>query len=151
MRSIGNNSSIDCHDDERRKLKRRFDVVMCRLKKDGMIKEDGHITKRGIIFLSSIIGRESKYLPTRSYQHGKSDTITLVTFDIPEKYKRYREWLRFVLRDMGFSMLQRSVWIGKVKIPKEFLTDLKNTKMIPFVEIVEISKLGSVERISNAG
>ena len=35
----------------------------------------------------------------------------IVIFDIPEKYKRVREIFRDHLKNMGFYMLQRSVWV----------------------------------------
>ena len=48
---------------------------------------------------------------------------------------------------MNFRILQKSVWIGKVKIPKEFIDDLKELNMINYVEIFEISRGGSLRQV----
>ena len=44
-------------------------------------------------------------------------------------------------------MIQKSVWIGKVKIPKEFLDDLFKLRLIDYIEIFEISKAGSLKNL----
>ena len=69
-------------------------------------------------------------------------------FDIPEKEKWKRVWLREVLGLCGFKMLQRSVWAGKNKIPEEFLADLRNFNMLEYVHIFEVSKKGTLKEIA---
>jgi len=45
----------------------------------------------------------------------------IVMFDIPEAKKAEREWLRWHLKKFGYSMIQKSVWVGPSPLPKEFL------------------------------
>ena len=71
----------------------------------------------------------------------------IFAFDVPEKEKRKRGWLRTVLRRLDFTMIQKSVWVGKSKIPQEFLEDIYRFKMVDFVEIFEVSKTGSLRHI----
>jgi CRISPR/Cas system-associated endoribonuclease Cas2 len=43
-----------------------------------------------------------------------------VLFDIPEKRRKIRNWLRDQLKEWDFELVQKSVWIGKGPLPKEF-------------------------------
>ena len=72
----------------------------------------------------------------------------IVVFDVPEKERRKRDWLRSVLKRLELKMVQKSVWIGKVKIPKELLDDLFNLKLLDYVEIFEVSKSGSLRQLT---
>jgi hypothetical protein len=45
-------------------------------------------------------------------------------------------------------MIHQSVWVGKGEIPEDFVKDLGNLNILEFVEIFEISKTGSLNKIS---
>jgi DNA-binding transcriptional regulator PaaX len=72
--------------------------------------------------------------------------LKVIIFDIPEKERHKREWLRVSLLALGFSFLQQSVWMGKNKIPESFIVDLRDRKLLPCVEIFEINQKGTIER-----
>ena len=46
-------------------------------------------------------------------------------FDVPEKNKKERDWLRFHLKKFNYVMIQKSVWVGPSPLPKEFLDYIK--------------------------
>lgn len=92
--------------------------------------------------------KSKKLLPAVAYQKEKSDKLIIIAFDVPETERKKREWLRAVIKNLGFKMVQRSVWIGKIKIPKEFMNDLLKLRLVEFVEIFEISKTGSLKQIT---
>jgi len=71
-----------------------------------------------------------------------------VTFDIPEASRGKRAWIREVLKNFEFTMVQQSVWMGKIKIPRAFLDDLKNMGLLDRVVIFEVSKSGNLEKIA---
>ena len=128
--------------------KRNFSNLIYRLKKDGLIA-----CGNGKIFSLTTSGQElinkikKAVNRKRNYPKENDDNINMVTFDIPEKLKRHREWLRVVLKRLGFKMLQRSVWIGKIKIPKELLEDIRQRGLLNYVEIVTITKHGTIKNI----
>lgn len=65
----------------------------------------------------------------------------MIIFDIPEKKRRLREYLRQCLRVVGFKELQRSVWVTPYKIPKfieELLWEDKIKYYTRFITIKEI-------------
>ena len=78
----------------------------------------------------------------------KFEKINAKDIDIPESERKKRAWLRSALKNLNFKMIQQSVWIGKVRIPEEFLRDLRNMHLTEYVEIFEISKAGSLQQIT---
>ena len=135
-----------------KRAKQRYYNLIYKLKRDNLIKETVRgnkkvfaLTKMGKTKLSLLKERNSKKLPGTSYPKEESNKLVIVAFDIPEKEKRKREWLRACLRNLGLKMVQKSVWTGKIKIPKGLVDDLFKLKLIDFVEIFEISKTGSLE------
>jgi len=129
--------------------RQRFSNLISKLKREGLISGDRRgliITKLGKKRLSKI--REAKSgrinLPTSAYGKKASKNFTLVIFDIPEIYKEKRNWLREVLIMMGFELLQKSVWIGRIIIPEEFVIDLKRLKIVDYVHVFSVLKTGTV-------
>lgn len=49
----------------------------------------------------------------------------LLIYDIPDVMKKERDWFRRQLKNFGFIMIQRSVWVGPSPLPKDFLDYLK--------------------------
>ncbi len=68
------------------------------------------------------------------------NTKVMVLFDIPEKKRKTRNWLRSQLKLWDFEMLQQSVWLGKGPLPKEFTSRL---------HLLDIDKCVKVFKIQN--
>lgn len=127
----------------------RFYALMNRLKRDGLVtkRRTGHcsvwdITSHGTEHLAHL--KDRSVIEKRIYVKKENDSLVIVTFDVPERERRKRTWLRMNLIALGFTMLQQSVWLGKVKIPKEFIIDLRTQNMIPWVHIFSVNKTGSI-------
>lgn len=130
----------------------RFYSVLNRLKREGLVgkKKAGRssvwtITKSGLEKLRLL--RRRSY-PTRDGKGNAKDNGTMwkiIIFDIPEKERHKRAWLRAVLREMGFTMRQRSVWMGRKKIPQEFIDDLRLKRMTGYVDLFGVTKSGTLE------
>lgn len=139
---------------EKEQKKKYYDLLY-RLRKDNLIEEKINstqkffiLTEKGIKKLKELKeGIGDNKLPLLNYQKETGDKSIIVVFDIPEKERKKRTWLRSVLQKIGMEMIQKSVWIGKVKIPKKFLEDLRELKLVDRVEIFEISKSGSLEKL----
>src|SRR3989304_9633549 len=117
----------------RRNLKerRKTAAYVSFLKKDGLVAESGDrikLTTSGILKLRSLRELIIHRLPVKKYNPKQSDGVLLIIFDIPEMKRRLRHWLRLTIKEMGMKMIQRSVWLGKIKLPKEFIEDLKALK-----------------------
>jgi DNA-binding transcriptional regulator PaaX len=116
-------------------------------KKQNIKKTFWLITKKGKKKLKSLKEQRHRTIPKKDYPVEASNDLKVVTFDIPEKERRKRVWLRRALLSLGFSMLQESVWIGKTKLPQEFIKDLRGLKLLPYVEIFSISKIGTIKQL----
>ena len=128
------------------KDKQRFYNMLSKLRRDELIekKADGWVvTAMGKLKLASYRKRP----PNRGYIKKQDNLLKIVIFDIPEKFRHKRAWLRGQLSSLGFKMIQQSVWAGKVEIPHEFITDLKDLEMINYVDIFEVTKTGSLRQI----
>lgn len=133
--------------------RQNFYSLMNRLKRDGLVVKKGerrgsdwHITKAGIKHLGQLKEKPRLFakLPNRGYVKKDSTSLVIVTFDVPERERRKRNWLRIQLIALGFEMLQKSVWIGKVQIPDNFMMDMRQHEVIPYVHILSVNKSGSI-------
>ena len=124
-----------------------FYSIIYQLQREGFIKKTKD--RRPII---TVLGRE-KYkkilnrLPKRYHKPQPDAGLKVIIFDVPEKEKYKREWLRSQLQDMGFKMIQKSVWMGKKKFPEEFMEDIRDLRLLPYVEIFSIAKTGSIRSV----
>lgn len=118
------------------------------LEMEGLVVKDGKdkykITKKGITKKRNLL---LKYAYLRTDKKEKSLHPILVSFDIPEKFRKKRRWIREVLRNLDFKLVHRSVWIGFTKIPESFIKDLHELKIDKFVEIIELSGKGTLKRL----
>lgn len=134
--------------------KKNFQNLLYKLKREGLIVDNAdyfRLTRQGREKLSSLRSRLSKSLPDiANYRKEKDDKFKIVIFDVPEHQRRKRGWIRSVLTNLNFTMLQKSVWIGKNKIPEDLIEDLEKMELTPFVEILEISKTGTLKSVSGS-
>lgn len=138
------------------KTQRRFNDFIYKLRRDGFIVEQRKekmkilsLTSNGQELLEKLRLKKVDDLPKIKYKSEKDDSIKIIIFDIPERERRKRDWLRWALINLKFNMLQKSVWVGKSKIPEELIADLDKFKMLPYVEIFSITKTGSLRQMKN--
>ncbi len=136
------------------KLRERYRNIIRWLERDGMIKrpiKKGEkwleITRRGQKYMEQLRKRKKDAFPIPRYAINPSDDLIIVSFDIPEKEARKRQWLRTALKIMRFRMKQESFWIGYAKIPKEFIQDIRRMKIIGCIEIFKVTQKGSLREI----
>ncbi len=142
-------------DGETDRLKRNYAVLLSKLKAQGLIeakKVSGQktffITRKGKEKLRGMRENKKREFPQMPNIQEKSDAFIIVAFDVPEKQKGKREWLRRILAQMGLTMVQKSVWMGKIKLPEEFFDALRTLDLLECVEIFEISKTGTLKQIT---
>lgn len=74
-------------------------------------------------------------LRTAKKQRGEQSTILI--FDIPEEKRTFRNFLRRLLQQMKFTMIQKSVFITPHVLPQEFYDLLKEMDLLRFVKVIE--------------
>lgn len=125
----------------------KFKKYLSKLKSDGLILED----KSDRIYLSSKgtkklgVFKNSLYLNDNFYNKKVGDKVVIVSYDIPVAFNRERNMLRDILRMLGFDLIHKSVWVGKVMIPERFVRDLSRLGILDYVEILEVTKSGTLK------
>ena len=62
----------------------------------------------------------------------------IVIYDIPEKMRRERDWLRSELRVLDFKQIQLSAWLGPAPLPREFIKTLGDLKIIKYLNFFQV-------------
>ena len=138
----------------KRSEEKNFYALLSKLRKEGIIKKQGmgmdaicNLTDNGLKKLINYAEQKrSLNLPKRKYTAEKIDSQTLVIFDIPENLKHCRNWIRYQLASLGFSMLQKSVWIGAYQVPSDFIHDLRESNLLQYIHIFKVAKSGSINK-----
>ena len=121
--------------------KKNFSNILSRLKRDGLVqrsdfkkRSNWKITSIGIKYIQQI---EKEFIQ-------EDDIQRLIIFDIPEKDKKKRDWLRGRLIVLKYKMLQKSVWIGNVPLPEKFIHDISLFKLQSHIHIFSIQRSGAI-------
>lgn len=129
--------------------KRHLEQYVYKLKADGLLQEDSSgqikLSQKGKKKIKHL--RKNRILNKDLYKQEIGSKVIIISYDLPTPFNRERDLLRSVLRVLGFRMIHKSVWVGKVKVPKKFVIGLKNLKILRYVEILEVTKHGSLKSI----
>lgn len=129
---------------------RRFSKLVSTLKAQGLVAEDQ--IKKCLILTSKGTDKIENLRDTalsNFYSFKETKELKIVLFDIPEKESAHRAWLREVLKNLKFTMLQKSVWVGNSSLPEEFMNDLRARGIDKFVEILAVTKSGTLRQIKD--
>lgn len=127
--------------------------LLNQLKRDRLIqkRQNGKsaawsITSRGTRHLINIrerLRRRGKF-PHQKYSQNTQKELVIVSFDVPERERKKRNWLRQNLLALDFERIQKSVWLGTHGVPRDFFEDLKTMKLLPHVHIVAVTRRGTI-------
>src|SRR3989339_151600 len=93
--------------------------------------------------------RLRKLLPrVKDYKKEIDGVLKIIAFDIPEREKSKRRWLCSVLKNLGFEMRQKSVWVGRSRLPVYFIKDISRLGLLDCVDIFEVAKKGSLNDLN---
>ena len=141
--------------EEALRARQRYHNLIHALTRDGLVQKRTAknkalliLTKEGRKKLEFFRAQHVGAFPPALYHKEAGDTFIIVTFDVPEKDRRKRDWLRAALKNLGLTMVQKSVWLGKIILPPAFLEDLHALRLVHFVEIFEVSKTGSLHYLT---
>ncbi|MBI3459080.1 hypothetical protein HY061_02355 [Candidatus Azambacteria bacterium] len=136
-------------EDRERQERSQFYNLLISLKRDGLIIPDSS-GKKGVWSISKkgrMAFKEFEKQPQQRYLKNDSKEVVVVSYDIPEKNRFQRDWLRGILKFLGFKLLHQSVWIGKIEIPETLLIDIHKRKIATFIHIFTIGKEGSLTQV----
>ncbi len=135
-------------DQEQKKEKiLKLQKYLSKLKHDGLILENNskqiYLSKKGRKKLNIF----KNFISPDKYMHYKKTNgkVTAVSYDIPIAFNKERRILRDILRTLGFNLVHKSVWVGKVILPERFIADLSKLRILDYVEILEVTKNGTLK------
>ncbi len=118
-----------------------FSTLLSRLKSMGLVERQGakkvsiwHLTSRG-----------ERYLKKEADKPRPDGIRRLVIFDIPERERGKRDIIRSELVGLGYSQLQKSVWIGQIPLPRDFMELLDALNLYGKVHIFSIRDRGTLQ------
>lgn len=120
-------------------------TTLWRLTKKGLVKKNGKryfISNKGIKLIKQKLSGENE-----NQQKKWDGKWRLVTFDVPEKNRQARNWLRTELYAAGYQPLQKSVFIGKMPLDRKLMEEIlrrnlyRYTRLVTFGEIDDDSVL----------
>ena len=76
----------------------------------------------------------------------EGDGVAIVAFDIPEKERRKRDWIRQCLVEMDFEPLQKSVWMAHGGVHEDFIHALRERKLLDAVHIFAVTRRGTIRK-----
>ncbi len=127
---------------------RTISSMLSRLREQGLVERRGQrkngrwiITKSGIKFLKRKAANSFSSVLALPESDGK---IRLMTFDIPEKQRKKRNWLRAQLLACDYKPLHKSVWIGTRPLSEEFVKELDERKVAPYIHLVVVGEKGTL-------
>lgn len=94
------------------------------------------VTKTGKLYYNKRSSRMQVFASPFSKNSPKN---LLIFFDIPEKRKAEREWLRRQLRVFDYEMIQKSVWVDPDPLPKEFRDYLDKVKLSSNIKFFKLA------------
>jgi hypothetical protein len=115
-----------------------------KLQKYGIVQESNGLIKltlKGKSLANRIMGFK-KILDTR--WDGK---YRMVIFDIPEKQRHHRDWLRTELYYLEYIQLQKSVFISKYPLTPEIIKEIKRREVDEGVNYILAEKIYDLQKM----
>lgn len=108
--------------------------ALTRMKKLGLLSNEKgvwKITEEGASLLKE---KKSIFIKFPKNKINKNVIRTMiVVFDIPEKKRLYRDWLRSELMGFGYILIQKSVWFGP-SLPRDFVRYLDENELLQYIK-----------------
>ena len=126
---------------KRRDIKKQtLNVNLHRLQKQGLIVKNPKqkvfvLTQDGKKLLLEVENRLS------IFQKPWDKKLRLVFFDIPEKMKAWRKWLRAELASFRFIKIQESVYAGKYPLPKSFYEEINQQGIDRYIFVITAGEI----------
>ena len=113
-------------------------VVLHRLQRKGLIEKKNNECKLTLLGLRYFKKIKQNNIEKKKEWDGK---WRIVMFDVPEKYRKERNWLRFQLFGFEYQQLQKSVFLGKWPLTEDFFSEIVKRKLNNFIRLITIGEI----------
>lgn len=111
-------------------------TILWRLQKKGLVenKKGSYLpTLKGLNFIKRY-QEENKKIPW-------DNKWRIIMFDIPEKRRKDRNWLRSRLANLEYKLLQKSVFIGKQPLAEDLFEELINRNLYQNIKLITVGEI----------
>jgi|SRR3989344_1233324 len=126
---------------------KNFKKYLFKLKSQGLISQNNskqvYLSDKGKKKLTNF--QNSFSLNRGLYKKQAGEKVIVISYDIPVAFNQERAILRDMLQTLGFNLVHKSVWVGKVLLPERFIADLNKLRIMDYVEILEVTKNGTLK------
>lgn len=112
-------------------------TILWRLQKRGLVKKKEKKYKLTALGLNIVKNFNESKQPKEVWD-GK---WRIVMFDIPEKRRENRNWLRWQLVSLDYKSLQKSVFIGKQPIEEDFYEEILSRRLNQYVRLMTVGEI----------
>ncbi len=124
------------------KNRAKFSQLVYHLKVKGYIKVKDLEGKKAVMITKEGIGKVLKAsFKIEGRVKRKDGKWIMLIFDMPQKYKKSRDLLRSILLNLGYKILQQSVWITPYDVSD------KTEKLLQYYSLEKYVKILVVEEI----
>lgn len=130
-----------------------FSSILSQLRKEGFVARKNSrkyaiwaITAKGADFLERNKGKNIS-MAVKIRKPVKDGIMRIVSFDIPEKQRKKRRWIREELLGLGYKCLQKSVWVGFSPLPEDFFEDLDLLLLRNHIHVFSVNKKGTLQQL----
>ncbi len=121
-----------------------FVAILSQLKAQGLV--EGTLKRGRTHWRLTQTGRTTLIEKQRVAPPRPDGKKRLICFDIPEHDRAKRQWLRGELIACGYRQLQKSVWIGDVPLPSDFVATLDALELLGCVHILRVESKGTLDQ-----
>lgn len=122
-----------------RYVRRNFYQAVWRSLKTGDIEKVIKNKKQYLVLTTSGRDKIRREFPLTKFSKKWNKRWVILIFDIEEKSRGLRNTLRNKLKNIGFGMLQKSVWITPLPIAGELTDFVKSNNLTDYVFVLEVS------------
>jgi len=127
---------------EKKKKKKQFNQFINYLKIKGYIKNGDSKTKEGILLTKKgeqkALSLNCKLIDREKRRDGK---WIMIMYDIPEKKRNLRLFLRRDLVSLGYKKFQNSIWVCPYNVYKETEKVIEGYLLNPYIKIFLIEEI----------
>lgn len=124
------------------KNRAKFSKLVYYAKRNNYIRVESLKGKQAIILTKEGLSKALKAsFEIEGRKKRKDGKWVMLIFDIPQKYKKSRELLRGVLHNLGYKLLQQSVWVTPYDVSE------KTEKLLQFYSLDNFVKLFLIEEM----
>ena len=111
-------------------------TILWRLQKKGLVEKKENRYRLTFLGLNFVKKSQEKNL-----EKPWDDKWRIIMFDIPEKRRKDRNWLRAQLINLEYKLLQESVFIGKQPLEENLFKELINRNLYQYIRLLTVGEI----------